>query len=59
MLVLPLFADQSATASMSSFVTLRPSSLRSRFSSTIFSENGSYETPSRPFFSAAFREKYS
>ena len=57
--VLPRLSSQAATASMSSLVTLRPSSLRSRFSSTTFSENGSVETPARPFFSAAFSEKYS
>ena len=48
-----------ATASMSSFLTVRPSSLRSRFSSTTFIEKGRREMPSRPFFSAAFSEKYS
>ena len=37
---------------MSSLVTVRPSSLRSRFSSSTFIENGSREMPFRPFFSA-------
>ena len=55
-LFLPRLPIQAATASMSSFLTVRPSSLRSRFSSTIFSENGSWETPARPFFSAALSE---
>jgi hypothetical protein len=40
---------------MSSFVTERPSSLRNKFSSKIFIENGSREIPFRPFFSAAAR----
>ena len=44
-----------ATARMSSLVTVRPSSLRSRFSSRTLSENGSREIPFRPFFSATGR----
>jgi hypothetical protein len=40
---------------MSSLVTERPSSLRSRFSSSTFIENGRREMPLRPFFSAAGR----
>ncbi len=45
----------SATALMSSLVTVRPSSLRSRFSKITFIENGRREMPLRPFFSAAGR----
>ena len=56
---LAALSSHAATASMSSFLTVRPSSLRSRFSSTTFSEYGSAKCPSRPFFSAAFSEKYS
>ena len=41
---------------MSSFVTVRPSSWRSRFSSSTFIENGSRETPARPFASASGSE---
>ena len=55
--VLPRLSSQAATASMSSFVTVRPSSLRSRFSSRTFIENGSCEMPASPFFSAAFSEE--
>ena len=40
---------------MSSLVTVRPSSLRSMFSSSTFSEKGSREIPLRPFFSATGR----
>src|SRR5712671_1013648 len=44
---------------MSSALTLRPSSWRSRFSISTFSEKGSLEMPARPFPSASGREKYS
>jgi hypothetical protein len=43
---------------MSSLVTERPSSLRSRFSKSTLSENGRREIPFKPFFSAAGRLKY-
>ena len=54
---LPRFFAQAAVASISAFFTERPSSLRNKFSSTIFIEKGRSETPSRPFFSASFSEK--
>jgi len=44
---------------MSPAFTERPSSWRSRFSSSTLSEYGSLEMPGRPFFSASGREKYS
>ena len=50
-----LFLSHVAKAWMSSLVTVRPSSLRSMFSSSTFSENGSREMPLRPFFSATGR----
>ena len=50
-------SSQSATPRMSSLVTVRPSSWRSRFSSSTFSEKGSREMPARPFFSASGRLK--
>ena len=52
-----LFLSHCATAWISSLVTERPSSLRSKFSSSTLSENGSREIPFRPFFSAAGRLK--
>jgi hypothetical protein len=42
---------------MSSAVTVRPSSKRSRFSSSTLSEKGSREMPLSPFFSASGSEK--
>jgi hypothetical protein len=42
---------------MSAFVTERPSSKRSRFSSSTFMEKGSWAMPGRPFFSASGSEK--
>ena len=53
----PREVSQAAQASMSALVTLRPSSLRSRFSSSTFIEKGSAATPARPFFSASGIEK--
>ena len=53
----PLVFSQAAMALMSSLVTVRPSSKRSRFSSSTFIENGRREMPVRPFFSAALRLK--
>ena len=50
-----LVLSHCATAWMSSLVTERPSSLRSRFSSSTFIEKGSREMPLRPFFSAVGR----
>ncbi len=50
-----LVLSQAATAWMSSLVTVRPSSLRSRFSSSTFIEKGSLEIPFSPFFSAIGR----
>ena len=48
-----LFAlSQAATALMSSLVTVRPSSKRSRFSSSTFMENGRREIPRSPCCSA-------
>lgn len=44
-----------AIFSISAFLTLRSSSKRRRFSSRTFMENGSLDTPSRPFFSASVR----
>jgi hypothetical protein len=44
---------------MSSALTERPSSWRSRFSISTLREKGSLEMPARPFFSARGREKYS
>ncbi len=44
-----------ANARMSSLVTERPSSLRSRFSTSTFIEKGRREMPLRPFFSAIGR----
>ena len=46
----------SATAWMSSLVTERPSSKRSRFSRSTFIEKGRFEMPLSPFFSAVFSE---
>jgi hypothetical protein len=50
-----LVLSHCATAWMSSLVIERPSSLRSRFSSSTFMENGSREILLRPFFSAVGR----
>ena len=50
-----LVFSHSATALMSSLVTVRPSSLRNRFSSSTFIENGRREMPLRPFRSAVGR----
>ena len=52
----PRLSTQAAQASMSSFFTVRPSSKRSRFSSSTFIENGSFEMPASPFASASGRE---
>ena len=52
-----LVLSHAAKAWMSSLLTERPSSLRSRFSSNTFNENGNREMPLRPFFSAAGRLK--
>ena len=49
------FFTQSAIALMSSFLTVRPSSKRMRFSSKTFIENGKVEMPASPFFSATGR----
>ena len=51
--VLPRLSSQAAMASMSGFVTVRPSSKRKRFSSSTFIEKGRREMPARPFFSAS------
>ena len=48
-----LVLSHCANAWMSSLVTVRPSSLRSRFSSSTFIENGSREIPRSPCFSAS------
>ncbi len=52
-----LVLSHSANALMSSLVTVRPSSLRSRFSNSTFIENGRREIPLRPFLSAMGRLK--
>ncbi len=53
---LPRSLSQAATSSMSALVTVRPSSWRSRFSSSTFIEKGSLEMPASPFFSASGSE---
>ena len=53
----PFVVSQDTTARMSSLVTERPSSKRSRFSSNTFMEKGSCDTPGSPFFSASGIEK--
>ena len=50
-----LLTSQRASASMSAAFTNRPSSWRSRFSSRIFSENGSRATSGNPARSSAGR----
>ena len=52
----PLSSIQAASATMSSLVTVRPSSWRRRFSSSTFMEKGSRETPASPFASASGSE---
>ena len=52
-----LVFSHSATDLMSSLETVRPSSLRSRFSNSTFIENGSREIPFNPFRSAIGRLK--
>ena len=53
---LPLSSSQATKPSMSVLVTERPSSKRSRFSSSTFIEKGSFEMPASPFCSASGRE---
>jgi len=59
MLDLAAIGGQAATASISAFLTVRPSSLRSRILQHDLHRKGQLRDAGQPFFSTAFSEKYS